>query len=146
MPDEARGLPIAETGEGEELVVLLGLCLTEGLDECRLEGEVSVFSRRSQDEGLDLACGDVVEGHHDVVVLGEVGHDRLLTGGELGLNLGEPHSWAGHREGGQFEGHGVDTLEGLGDSLDIRGGERHARVGVTTLASLKSNAPKNQNQ
>ena len=141
MPEEARGLPIAETGEEEELVVLLGLCLTEGLDECRLEGKVPVFSRRSQDEGLDLACDDVVEGRHDVVVLCEVGHDRGLTGGELGLNSGEPHSRAGHPEGGQFEGHSVDTLEGLGDGLDIRGGERHARVGVTTLASLKSNAP-----
>ena len=72
-----------------------------------------MFGRRRQDEGLDLACGDVVEGRHDVVVLSEVSLDRGLTGGELGLNLGEPHRRAGHPEGGQLEGHGVDTGSGL---------------------------------
>ena len=143
MPEEARGLPNAKTGDGEELVVLLGLCLTEGLDECRLDGEVLVFSQRSQDVGLDLACGDVVDSRHDMVVLREVGHDRGLTAGELAS------TWENHTAGRAI--YNVGSLRATG--CHTGGAERwpgHPQWRETCsrrghhLASLKSNAPKSE--
>ncbi len=105
MPEETGGLPVAKAREGEKLVVLLGLCLAEDLDERCLKDEVFAFGWRRQDEGLDLTCGDVVEGRHDVVKLSEVSHYRRLASGELGLDHTQ-RAWAGAPEGlGQWPGH-----------------------------------------
>ena len=58
-----------------------------------------------------LTSGYSVQSCHDIVILCEVGFNRVLTGDELCLHLCKPDGWAGEPERGELEGFSVNSVK-----------------------------------